>query len=228
MSGYLTHMAVGVAGGVVLARVAPWAADTPLLQVALPLASGLLATWPDVDHPDAWVSRRVVPAVALGGGLWAAVVVTAASLVELAAVAALGALVSYALALVILWLLRRLAGGHRGATHGLVTPVILATIWLAMAGTGPWQWLPALLAWGWLLHLLADVVTPAGWRPLAPWRGPVVRLPRAIARHGETLVSVVALSIVAAGLGLPSLLAMVAGAVAGVTLAMRRRTRGAA
>lgn len=230
MSGYLTHMAVGAAGGVVLARIAPGLVpgDPAVVALALPLASAVAATWPDIDHPDAWASRRARPALALAGATVALLARSEArTAVELAALLVLGALAAFLLGGVLLWALRRATGGHRGGTHSLLAPGLLALAWAALAGTGAWAILPALLVWGWLLHVLADVVTPAGWRPLAPLPGPALRLPRRLARHGETVVSAAALTVVASALGLPGLLAAVAGGGAAFVLAARRRARRA-
>ncbi len=230
VSGYLTHMAIGAAGGVLLARLAPGAlpGDPALVAVALPLVSAVAATWPDIDHPDAWVSRRARPALALAGAAVALLALgEARTPAELAALLALGGLVGHLLGGALLWGLRRAVGGHRGATHSLLAPGLLLLAWAAQMGTGGWGWLPVLLAWGWLLHILGDAVTPAGWRPLAPLPGPALRLPRRLARHGETAAGAAALTIVAGALGLPGLLAAVAGAGAALALAARRRERGA-
>jgi membrane-bound metal-dependent hydrolase YbcI (DUF457 family) len=228
MSGYITHMTVGAAGGLALARLGVVPGDPALLTLALPAASAIAATWPDLDHPDAWASQRagwVTGAMGvLGAALGALPALGPLSPGESAAVLALGGLCGLLLGALILWGLRRLAGGHRGGTHGLVSPAMLLVV-AALLGL-PWAWLPLLLAWGWGLHIVADVVTPGGWRPLAPWRGPVVRLPRWLTRHGETMVMGAALAVLALGLGLSPWLAPVVGGAAAVTLAARRRARG--
>lgn len=229
VSGYLTHMAVGAAGGAVLVRVAPELipGNPAVLAVAVPLASALAATWPDLDHPEAWASRRVWW-VTGGAGSVAAFVIAQAMAPDgpaaMAALLILGALLGVGLGAMLLSALRVAAGGHRGGTHGLIAPGLLLGM-AALVGP-PWAWLPLLLAWGWLLHVLADVVTPGGWRPLAPFPGPALRLPRGLAQHGETVVGGAAFTVMAAHLGLPDWLAPAAGVVAAVTLAMRRRARG--
>lgn len=230
MSGYLTHMSIGAAGGVILAHTTPGLLPLApeLAAPALAVVSAVAATWPDLDHPDAWASRRAGPALALAGAAVALLARhEARTPVELAALAVLGALVAYLLGMALLLALRACAGGHRGGTHSLLAPGLLLLAWLALVGTGSWAWLPLLLCWGWLLHVLGDVVTPGGWRPLAPLHGPTWRLPRRLARHGETVANMIALGVVAAALGLPGLLAALAGVSAALTLAVRRRARGA-
>src|SRR5690606_19916957 len=123
MSGYLTHMAVGAAGGAILVRLAPELVpgDPAVLALAVPVASALAATWPDLDHPEAWASRRVWWVT---GG--AGVVTTAAWVLPsldaqppqaVAALLVLGALLGVGLGALLLSALRVAAGGHRGGTH---------------------------------------------------------------------------------------------------------------
>lgn len=229
MSGYITHMAVGAAGGAVLVRVAPELipGDPAVLAVVLPLASALAATWPDLDHPEAWASRRVWWVTGSAGAVATFAIAPALAPdgpVAMAALLVFGALLGVGLGALLLSALRVAVGGHRGGTHGLIAPGLLLAV-AALVGW-PWAALPLLLAWGWLMHVLADVVTPGGWRPLAPLRGPTVRLPRSLARHGETLISCAALTVLAAALGLPALLAPAAGVVAALALRARRQARG--
>jgi membrane-bound metal-dependent hydrolase YbcI (DUF457 family) len=229
MSGYLTHMAIGAAGGILLARAAPELApiEPALLGPALAVVSAVAATWPDIDIEGSWISERSTAALAAVGAAVGLLMVPFANSSEGMAVAALGAVVGTVGGWALIALLRMVAGGHRGGTHSLVAAGLLAGSTLAMLalGAAPWHLLPLVMLWGWLLHIIGDVVTPGGWRPLAPFPGPSLRLPRAIARHGETVVSAVALAIVAAALGLPGLLAAVAGGGAALTLAGRREGR---
>lgn len=229
VSGYLTHMAIGMAGGVVLSRLVPGLVpgDPAVAALALPIVSAVAATWPDIDHPDAWVSRRARPALLAAGAPVGVLAAGPATPVEAGAAAGLGALLGLLVGGLLIELLRIAAGGHRGGTHSLLAPGLLLLAWAALAGTGAWAYLPPLLIWGWLLHILGDVVTPAGWRPLAPLQGPALRLPRRLARHGETAVGATALTVVAGALGLPGLLAAVAGGGAALVLASRRRARRA-
>jgi membrane-bound metal-dependent hydrolase YbcI (DUF457 family) len=198
-----------------------------LLGPALAAVSAVAATWPDIDIDGSWISERSTAALVAVGAAVGLLVVPVASVVEAAAVAALGAIVGTVGGWALIALLRVVAGGHRGGTHSLIAAGLLAGATLAMLalGAAPWHLLPLVMLWGWLLHIIGDVVTPGGWRPLAPFPGPRLRLPRAIARHGETVVSGVALAIVAAALGLPGLLAAVAGGGAALTLALRREGR---
>lgn len=230
MSGYLTHMVVGAAGGAILVRIAPELVpgDPAVLALAVPAASALVATWPDLDHPEAWASRRVWWVTGSAG-----VAVTALGVLPtfdaqppqaVAALLVLGALLGVGLGGMLLDALRVAAGGHRGGTHGLLAPGLLLGV-AALVGP-PWAWLPLLLAWGWLLHVLADVVTPGGWRPLSPFPGPTLRLPRGLAQHGETLIGCAAFAVLATLLGLHIWLGAAAGVVAALTLRARRSVRG--
>jgi membrane-bound metal-dependent hydrolase YbcI (DUF457 family) len=230
VSGYLTHMAVGAAGGAVLVRLAPELVpgDPAVLAMAVPAASALAATWPDLDHPEAWASRRVWW-VTGGAGAVVTVLGVLPTLdpqppASVAALLVMGALLGVGIGGLILDALRLIASGHRGGTHGLIAPAALLLVAVLMGG--PWAALPLLLAWGWLLHVLADVVTPGGWRPLAPFPGPVLRLPRGLAKHGETLIGCAALTVLAAVLGLPAWLAPAAGVTTALVLRTRRRARG--
>ena len=56
-------------------------------------------------------------------------------------------------------------------------------------GGAQWAIVPAAPAWGLALHDLGDVVTPAALPLLWPLREGPVRLPRAVARHGEQLAA---------------------------------------
>ena len=60
---------------------------------------------------------------------------------------------------------------------------------VSLLGLPEWAIVPAALAWGLALHDLGDVVTPAGLPLLWPLREGTVRLPRAVARHGERLAA---------------------------------------
>jgi membrane-bound metal-dependent hydrolase YbcI (DUF457 family) len=100
-----------------------------------------------------------------------------------------GAFAGWLVEVVLLRTLVTLAGGHREGTHGLVAPLLLGLAARGLLATGRERWVvvPVLLIWGWALHLAGDVVTPRGWRPLAPFVQVSVRLPHAVAVHGEKL-----------------------------------------
>jgi membrane-bound metal-dependent hydrolase YbcI (DUF457 family) len=143
------------------------------------------AVLPDLDHPQAWLAQL---RLARRGWLHAVRPFLLPSLV-----------IHYEL-------------GHRGALHSLLPLAVL------MAGTrASGSTVPGLagaggaLAWGYALHLLADLVTRQGVPLLLPfWRGRL-RLPRPLAIHtgglGEAL-HVLAIVLLAAaysaGLLLPS------------------------
>jgi membrane-bound metal-dependent hydrolase YbcI (DUF457 family) len=199
MSSGKTHLLIGAVAGLSLStRVAP--------ELGLPVhgavaaVSALLATWPDLDEPGSWLSRRLRTAtIGLGAvvGLAASASVFGTSFrplvlprAELLCAGLVGgALVGWLVERVVLRLLIAVSGGHREGTHGLVAPLLLALAARSLVGTERERWavVPILLIWGWALHLVGDVVTPQGWRPLAPFVQVSVRLPHAVAVHGEKL-----------------------------------------
>jgi len=223
VSGFRTHMLVGAAGGVVLARFLalyptlagrdgtaeiPLAGHPGSLRGVIALAglvagSAVLATWSDIDEPGSWIARRARTALTLLGAVLGAVAGWAVGArrlapgvplgVELAALAglALGAVVGTVAGRPLLLALRHAAGGHRRLTHSLVMAGGLLVLAAAVSflGLPEWAIVPAALAWGLALHDLGDVVTPAGLPLLWPLREGTVRLPRAVARHGERLAA---------------------------------------
>ena len=99
----------------------------------------------------------------------------------------------------LLRLIRIGVGGHRAGTHSIFAAGILlfaATV-LRQAGQETWAILPILLMWGWALHLVGDVVTTAGWRPLAPLSDFVIRLPHPIAHYGEAIIGTLSVALCA-------------------------------
>jgi membrane-bound metal-dependent hydrolase YbcI (DUF457 family) len=181
----------------------PGALRGVLALAGLVAGSAVLATWSDIDEPGSWIARRARTALTLLGAVLGAAAgwaVAARRLapgvplgVELAALAglALGAVLGTLAGRPLLRVLRRAAGGHRRLTHSLVMAGVLLVLalGLTLAGVGEWAIIPAALAWGLALHDLGDVVTPAGLPLLWPLSAGTVRLPRAIARHGETLAA---------------------------------------
>jgi len=234
MSSYPTHMLIGAAGGLALDRLS---VIEPLMSqagagmdgtdgtagagyrvAALTLASALLATWPDIDEPGAFISRRVRTVVSLITAVVLALVgwgVAAAGLLEnrslggvgsmhplaqqLAASSIgllLGLIVGSWLGLFVLKSIRSAAGGHRRLTHSLVLAGALAggaaLLWEPLAL--PWlALLPAALAWGLVLHDIGDIVTPSGVPLLWPLSGQSIRvLPRPLSNVGEGVVGLTA------------------------------------
>jgi membrane-bound metal-dependent hydrolase YbcI (DUF457 family) len=85
------------------------------------------------------------------------------------------------------------AGGHRGLTHSLLVGAILAAAGLALdrQGLPVLGVVPLALAWGLVCHVVGDVVTPAGIRPLLPISDWTLRLP--LGRFGEPIIALVAI-----------------------------------
>jgi membrane-bound metal-dependent hydrolase YbcI (DUF457 family) len=167
------------------------------------LASALLATWSDIDEPGSFISRRVrLVLTLLVGGLLALVGWSAAaagmldglvlpSLLDDPATAPTVRQVAGAIGGLLVglvggsWLgyqvligIRNAAGGHRRFTHSLVLAVGLTGLavglwWLAL------DWLaliPLALAWGLVLHVIGDIVTPSGVPLLWPFSSRSVRV----------------------------------------------------
>jgi membrane-bound metal-dependent hydrolase YbcI (DUF457 family) len=204
MGSYQTHMLTGAACGALVAwlvpsvphvttAIVPLLRDTPEMQtVAWIVGSGVMALWPDGDHPSS-KSARVLWTVGtwmIGGvlGVWWMTPHIVPNVVS--SMLAMGWLVppiwaglTGVLALVLcLW-----SGGHRKRTHSLVTASILggvagvtwvlaslirdpllsvlaSAVWISTAG----------LAWGILCHLPPDICTVAGVPVFYPFRGPAV------------------------------------------------------
>lgn len=243
MSSYPTHMVIGAAGGLALDRLLSTPtvsrAIEPLFSqgvagvagveepagagyrmAALTLASALLATWPDIDEPGSFISRRARRVIALISGVVLALVgwgVAAAGLLtnlgslggmhpfaqQLAASSGgllLGLILGSWLGLLVLKSIRSAAGGHRRMTHSLVLAGALAggaaLLWGPLAL--PWlALLPAALAWGLVLHDIGDVVTPSGVPLLWPLSAQSIRvLPRSVSAAGERLIGLTAATLI--------------------------------
>ncbi|MBX0331128.1 metal-dependent hydrolase [Oscillochloris sp. ZM17-4] len=215
MSGFHTHALIGAVGGLGLARLiaatrpellpervlglaAPSAWPISAGGVAVILASALLALIPDIDEPHSFVAQRVrevLTATGMALGAVLGMVAGGPAWLPLAGGVAgvlLGLLAGWAL----LRGIRAAAGGHRHLTHSLVFAGALLALggllWTASAPTLALA--PAAIAWGVLLHDLADVVTPSGVPLLYPLSERRVRvLPAALAPFGEPLIAAAAM-----------------------------------
>jgi membrane-bound metal-dependent hydrolase YbcI (DUF457 family) len=108
--------------------------------------------------------------------------------------AGVGSLVGYGL----LRLIRTAAGGHRRFTHSLVLAAALALLAGGLFVTVPGAiWVvPVALAWGIALHVIGDVVTPAGVPLAYPLSSATVRvLPEPLCRMGEPIIGLAALAL---------------------------------
>jgi membrane-bound metal-dependent hydrolase YbcI (DUF457 family) len=216
MSGFVTHALIGAVGGLALSHVLGSAAASSLEQVAgvsnLPgivtmSVSAVLALWPDIDEGDSWISHRARTVIvivtvilgALGGWLWGQSD-SSPPLPALAlalAGAALGLLAGPLLGGPVLRLVHKASGGHRHLTHSLTLALVLGVAaWLGWLLHSYWLAIvPAALVWGELLHLIGDVVTPAGVPLWYPFSRHWARLPHPISVFGEPLVFAGALAV---------------------------------
>jgi membrane-bound metal-dependent hydrolase YbcI (DUF457 family) len=215
MSGFQTHALVGAVGGLGLVTVVeathPALLPTQVFGIpallgvpggaagaALIIASAFLALVPDIDEPHSFVAQRVREVLLLVGlalGLALGVLAHGPAWLPLA-----GGAVGGVLGLLAGWGLlrgiRAAAGGHRRFTHSFVLAgglaLLAAGLWRTGAGL---VWLvPAAVAWGIVLHDLADLTTPAGVPLFHPLSGFTVRLlPEPLCRYGEPLTVLVAL-----------------------------------
>jgi membrane-bound metal-dependent hydrolase YbcI (DUF457 family) len=207
MSSCGTHMLIGAVGGLALARVMPpigvEGLPPVLVEMAVVGASALLATWPDIDEPRSYISRRMSAVVVLLGvalGALMGFALAGQGKVQPLAGATLGALggacVGTLAGVMLLRTIRAAAGGHRRLTHSLLVGALLAALAgvLWMGGMGAWALVPMALAWGQALHILGDIVTPAGLPLLYPLNGrSICVLPLGLAYYGEFLVAVLAM-----------------------------------
>jgi len=214
MSGFHTHAWVGAVGGLALVRLLEATGSDLLARIGAGAAIGgsggstgsavvigasaLLALLPDIDEPNSFVAQRARAVLTLAGGAGGvALGLVAGGPAWLLLVAgAGGGLAGHLAAWGLLRGIRAAAGGHRRFTHSFVLVGLLAGLaWaLAAAGLGLGWWLvPAGLAWGIVLHDLADVVTPAGLPLFWPLSTTPVRvLPRPWCAYGEPLIALVA------------------------------------
>jgi membrane-bound metal-dependent hydrolase YbcI (DUF457 family) len=230
MSGIQTHMLIGMAGGLALTQVlrvpvvcetmdlcAPAGPPGILRDAGVVVASAFLASWPDIDEPNSFISRRVRWTTSIVVGLLLALAGTQVSnpifalpnsippILHSAIYGLLGFIIGLALlgpwlGQMLLTTIRESAGGHRRLTHSL-----LISIPLLLISSGLWWFgltIPAIIlsaiAWGQILHLIGDVVTPAGVPLFWPlFKQDFHALPRPLATIGEPLAAVAAVSSIA-------------------------------
>jgi membrane-bound metal-dependent hydrolase YbcI (DUF457 family) len=119
----------------------------------------------------------------------------AGSLTALAVGAGSGAIIGAIAGAVLLRTIRTAAGGHRRLTHSLVmaAALILIGIGVVLLGDPRWSIIPFGMAWGLVLHILGDVVTPGGVPLAYPISTKDIRiLPRPVSYHGEAIAATTA------------------------------------
>lgn len=209
MSSYRTHAIVGVATGCGLATALPLPPPT-LSAAAVPtwmlLATcGALALVPDLDHPQAYLSRRLrMLGLLLGGiiGGWQAVTAHVIPVTMTGGLVLIGSvLLGMVYGTIIGWGLplgiNLVAGGHRKLTHSLVSSVVLALGAIVAYTLVDLTWEAiglGLLALSIPIHVLADVVTPSGVPILYPLSSRRFRIPLGAA--GEPIILLMALGVI--------------------------------
>ncbi len=211
VSSFRTHMFIGAVGGLGLYKFAEHVVPTAVsihvkvagVSYAIPPAavgigciviSAYLALWPDIDEPGSHISHRARHFMWIIGGTIGLTIALAVPQIGLllALLPLLGVAVGSIGGGLILSLLRRLSGGHRRLTHSLVigTALVLLAGILYFMGLSIFT-LPALaLAWGQMLHLAGDVVTPRGVPLFYPFSRQDFRfLPYPAARYGELIAA---------------------------------------
>lgn len=209
MSNFQTHALIGAVGGLALsvARDTSQVWITSALRdlpsgtagtIVIIIASALLALTPDIDEPGSFISRHARGLIVL---VYVAIGIILAIDVGTILAIALGVIGGAAAGVIIgdgfLRLIRTAAGGHRRFTHSLVLAGVLAFLAMALNLTmDSVLWIvPAGLAWGIVLHVVGDVVTPSGVPLFYPFSSFNVRvLPEPICKLGEPLIIIVALA----------------------------------
>ena len=175
-------------------------APASALLVATVAVSAVMATWPDIDKPDSFISHVARHAMWLAGaalGLALAYDLTN-HLLWMIGGAVVGGIVGLVGGWPFLLTLRVASGGHRRGTHSLLTLAALGfgavvLMWIGWGGTAL---LAGILAWSELLHLLGDVVTPGGVALFWPiWPGPIYLIPHTLALIGEPVAAVIAVAV---------------------------------
>ncbi|MDP9311001.1 MAG: metal-dependent hydrolase [Chloroflexota bacterium] len=178
-----------------------------LTGLGLVLGSACLALWPDLDEPNSKPAQYLKTTVALittpltgliGYGLAHHGYLAQRPMVATLTGFVLGAtLLGPMLGYLLLRLIHIGAGGHRRLTHsGVLSVLLVAIAWCLWRSNQPvWALIPAALVWGQVLHVLGDLVTPAGVPVLYPFSSRDVGLPQPFSQLGESLITVAAIGV---------------------------------
>lgn len=154
-------------------------------------AAALGALVPDIDHPRSLIGKGL-PAGLLTAGIGALLLVTIGDytiaqqgdktigaammlpLIDAVRPFLLWAwfVVGIAISLLLISLAASTVLEHRGPTHSLTAAVAVALVACAMCAVFGWAWtLGLVVGWGYLSHLLTDLMTPMGLPAVMwPWR----------------------------------------------------------
>jgi membrane-bound metal-dependent hydrolase YbcI (DUF457 family) len=208
-------MLIGAVGGLAVFKVAErldpsilsaqfslgdstYSIPTAAVGVACVAVSSVMALWPDLDKPDSFISHVASRLMWLPGGLVGLIVALVAThtTVWMVVGAAVGAILGHIAGGLILGILGVLSGGHRRLTHSILIGIglVFGTWVLYLMNWGGVGVLLVIVAWGQLLHLAGDVVTPGGVALFYPiWPGPIYLVPHSFALFGEVAVGCIAL-----------------------------------
>jgi membrane-bound metal-dependent hydrolase YbcI (DUF457 family) len=218
LSSFHTHMLIGAAGGLavyeLVERFAPailpaqfsiLGADIPIPPVAIGaacvVASSVSALWPDIDKPDSFISHAATHLMWLAGGLAGLLfgLQLGKGFIAIVVGVVLGGIAGvFVGAPPIMTILRVATGGHRRLTHSLLVGgglffgawVLYLLHWDAVS------LLALILAWGQILHLAGDVVTPGGVALFFPiWPGDIHIFPFWLAAIGEPAVAILSVMV---------------------------------
>lgn len=170
---------------------AAWVAIPSLVDLLVPVShpmlqwgvwvggSACVALWPDIDEPSSKASTVARSVGAIGGGVIASVIPLADSSIVIRVI--IGFLLGgIGTSVLILPLLRILAGGHRRATHSLVSALACFLIMIGLFILPVWApWMIMIVGWiGWgiIAHILPDLTTPAGVPLFYPVRSTSIRI----------------------------------------------------
>lgn len=205
MSSWRTHALVGGVVGFGIVRFNHGDAHEPHSWMII-ASSSFLAILPDVDHPKSWISKHVTTFMTLGFwlGLCTLLSIHYASSINVydqsGWIRAIGGVIvcgicARVMTLVILALIRRASGRHRGITHSWLVAMLTGFAAWHFQNQSAFAWTLAAISYSIIIHTLADIVTPSGvaiFYPVTSWKLRI--LPEPIARFGELIIASITIS----------------------------------
>ncbi len=99
------------------------------------------------------------------------------------------------LTILVLALVRRASGRHRGITHSWLVAMLTGFAAWHFQNQSAFAWTLAAISYSIIIHTLADIVTPSGvaiFYPVTSWKLRI--LPESIARFGELIIASITIS----------------------------------